>query len=36
MEGGHMFMYYLFPNIYTYVMEYYFQKSLYVYCFIDL
>jgi len=28
----HIFTYLLFPNIYTYISEYYFQKSLYAYC----
>jgi len=36
MEGQNIFMYYLFPKIYTYVSEYYFQKSLYTYCSIYL
>jgi len=32
-EGGkNIFTYYLFPNIYTYITEYYYQKSLYAYC----
>jgi len=28
----HIFTYLLFPNIYTYISEYYFQKSLHAYC----
>ena len=31
-EEKYIFTYYLFPNIYTYISEYYFQKSLYAYC----
>jgi len=32
MEEKSIFIYYLFPNIYTYISEYYFQNSLYAYC----
>jgi len=28
-EGKNIFIYYLIPNIYTYISEYYFQKSSY-------
>jgi len=39
-EGVHLrlvdeksiFTYYLFPDMYTYITEYYFQKSLHAYC----
>jgi len=31
-EGKHVFVYYLFPNIYTYISKYYFQKSFHAYC----
>jgi len=27
-----MFIYYLFPNVYAYISEYYFQKPLHAYC----
>jgi len=31
-EEQNMFAYNFFPNIYTYISYYYFQKSLYAYC----
>jgi len=31
-EEQNIFAYDLFPNFYTYVSEYFFQKSLYAYC----
>jgi len=31
-EEKNIFTYCLFPDIYTYISEYYFQKSLYAYC----
>jgi len=31
-EDGNIFTYCLFPNIYTYISYYYYQKSLYAYC----
>jgi len=31
-EGENVFIYHVFPNIYTYISNYYFQKSLYAYC----
>jgi len=31
-EEQNIFAYDLFPSIYTYVSEYFFQKSLYAYC----
>jgi len=31
-EQKNMFTYYSFPNIYTYISEYYLKKILYAYC----
>jgi len=31
-EGTYVFIHILFPNIYTYTSEYYFQKSLSAHC----
>jgi len=31
-DEKYIFTYYLFPNIYPYITEYYFQNSLYAYC----
>jgi len=35
-EGQNIFIYHLFPNIYTFIKENNFQKSLYAYCLINL
>ena len=31
-EAKYIFTYLLFPNIYTYISEYYYQKTLCAYC----
>jgi len=31
-EDKNIFIYYLFPNIHTYISKYYFQTSLHAYC----
>jgi len=31
-EDKNIFIYYLFPNVYRYISEKHFQKSLYAYC----